>query len=91
MPRSPRRRSEQLAVEAREQRLLPGRGELPLRSLLEALPGALLVAEVPIGAQYPALSPVERARLVYRSTSSLLTGTAPNGVGPPGGGPFPEA
>jgi sugar phosphate isomerase/epimerase len=81
---------DQLAVEAREQRLLPGGGELPLRSLLEALPGALLVAEVPMGAQSPALSPAERARLVHRSTSALLTGTAPNGDGPPGG-PLPAA
>lgn len=64
---------ERLAAEAREQRRLPGRGELPLRALLAALPrGSVLAAEVPIGSQFPDLSPLERARLVYRSTSALL-------------------
>ena len=83
---------DRLAVEAREQRLLPGSGELPLRSLLEALPeGSPLVAEVPIGSWYPALSPLERALLVYRSTSALLAGTPPRGDVRPGGAPLSAA
>jgi sugar phosphate isomerase/epimerase len=76
---------ELLAVEAREQRLLCGRGELPLGSLLEALPGgALLVAEVPIGSQFPELSPLERAQLVYGSTAALLARAGSDGGGPRG-------
>lgn len=69
---------ELLAVEAREHRLLPGQGELPLASLLEALPvHSVLVAEAPIGSQHPALSPLERARLVHGSTLALLTSARP--------------
>lgn len=62
-----------LATEAREQRLLPGAGELPLTDLLAALPdGVPLASEVPNHALFSGLPPVERARLAYRATSALL-------------------
>lgn len=68
---------EALAAEARERRLLPGEGELPLPALLEAAPdGSPLVAEVPVGPPGVALPPLERARQVHRATSALLAGTA---------------
>jgi sugar phosphate isomerase/epimerase len=64
---------EQLAAEAREARLSPGEGDLPLRALLAALPdGSPLAAEVPFAQRRPDLTVLERARLVYRATSALL-------------------
>jgi sugar phosphate isomerase/epimerase len=62
-----------LATEAREHRLLPGGGELPLRDLLAALPDAVpLAAEVPNPRLFGALPAVDRARLIHRATSTLL-------------------
>ena len=62
-----------LADEAREGRLLPGQGELPLEALLVAMPpDALLACEVPLGARQAALSPQERARAVFTATTALL-------------------
>ncbi len=62
-----------LADEAREGRLLPGQGELPLEALLAAMPpDALLACEVPLGAAQAALSPQERARAVFTATTDVL-------------------
>ncbi|MSO96138.1 MAG: sugar phosphate isomerase/epimerase [Thermoleophilia bacterium] len=62
-----------LATEAREQRLLPGDGELPLRDLVQALPaGVSLAAEVPNRVCFAGMPPADRARLVYQATSALL-------------------
>ncbi len=62
-----------LADEAREGRLLPGRGGLPLEALLAAMPpDALLACEVPLGAAQAALSPQERARAVFTATMNVL-------------------
>lgn len=66
---------EELAGEARERRLLPGEGELPLPGLLAAFsPAAPLVAEVPVAPPASALSPLERAQRVYRAAAALLAG-----------------
>lgn len=62
----------QLATEARESRLPPGSGGLPLADLVAALPlDVLLAAEVPNQALFVGLSPVERALIAFRSTSAL--------------------
>jgi len=64
---------DRLATEAREQRLLPGDGELPLSDLLSALPdGVSLAAEVPNHSLFAGLPPADRARRAYRATSALL-------------------
>ena len=78
---------ERLAAEARESRLLPGRGELPLGALLDAMPAhTILAAEVPLAARVPAVPPHERARAIYEATVELLTAHRPvPDVDPPGG------
>jgi sugar phosphate isomerase/epimerase len=54
-----------LAEEARERRLLPGRGELPLAQLLAVYPANRPIdAEVPIGRDFPRLDALDRARLI---------------------------
>jgi sugar phosphate isomerase/epimerase len=69
--RPPRR--EDLADEAREQRLLPGKGELPLLELLRQVPSDLpIAAEVPLARQFPALSPAGRAALIADAMRALL-------------------
>lgn len=56
--------------EAREGRLPPGQGQLPLADLLAAMPkGVGVSVEMPYGA----LGSVERLALAYRATQSLLT------------------
>jgi sugar phosphate isomerase/epimerase len=66
---------ELLATEARERRLPPGSGELPLRDLLPAIP-----ADVPVAAEvrndtlFAGFPAVERARVAFRSTSGVLGG-----------------
>ncbi len=58
---------------ARGRRLPPGEGELPLRQLLDALPAGIpLAVEVPMTANAPALSPLQRARRVCQATNALL-------------------
>ena len=62
-----------LAEEARERRLPPGSGELPLHDLVAALPPDVRFAvEIPNELLFAGLSPVDRARVAFRSTSSLL-------------------
>lgn len=64
---------EGLAAEARERRLLPGEGELPLDALLAAVPeGSPLVAEIPVGHPGRTLTPLERAQRVHRATATLV-------------------
>jgi sugar phosphate isomerase/epimerase len=60
-----------LAVEAREGRLLPGDGALPLDALLAAMPGdAVWAGEVPMAGRH--LSPAERARAIFEATFRLV-------------------
>lgn len=61
---------EAIIAEAREGRLLPGSGALPLPALLNALPeGTALSCEVPLAEPLP---PAERARRAYRATAALF-------------------
>ena len=63
----------ELASEARERRLLPGDGELPLRDLVRALPaGVSLAAEVPNHVLFAGRAPADRARLAYEATAALF-------------------
>lgn len=68
-----------LGTEARERRLLPGAGDLPLRDILRLLPAQPLDAEVPIAARYPSATPLERARLIHAAMRTLVgeRGSAP--------------
>lgn len=62
----------ELRAEAREGRLFPGEGALPLSELLDALPeGIALGVEAPC-MQYANLSPVERGRLCGAATRAFL-------------------
>jgi sugar phosphate isomerase/epimerase len=62
-----------LATEARERRLLPGEGELPLADLLRALPpGTPLAAEVPLAGRFPDHSAAERAQRLFEATAALV-------------------
>jgi sugar phosphate isomerase/epimerase len=59
--------------EARTARLPPGEGQLPLRQLMEALPEATPIAvEVPMTRTAPDLTPLERARRVFRAAEVFL-------------------
>ena len=63
----------QIITEAREGRLPPGQGQLPLAELLAALPGAVAVSvEMPYGK----LGSVERLGLAYSSVAELLNSVA---------------
>lgn len=63
----------ELADEARQARLFPGEGELPLKEILGALPAGIPVGvEVPTGKSHPLLGDVERARLACATTRDLL-------------------
>jgi sugar phosphate isomerase/epimerase len=63
---------EEIRRQAREDRLMPGEGELDLSGLLAALP-----PDLPIGLEIPyarPMPPLERARLALAKTSALLLG-----------------
>jgi sugar phosphate isomerase/epimerase len=65
---------DQLVVEARTRRGLPGEGGLDLQGLLAALPADVpLGVEVPLAAAYPRLSPAERLTLLARATRNYLS------------------
>jgi sugar phosphate isomerase/epimerase len=65
--------ADELAFEARERRLLPGAGELPLKAILQAVgPGRSIDAEVPLGYAMPDLTPLERARRIHAATVRVL-------------------
>jgi sugar phosphate isomerase/epimerase len=62
-----------LVAEAREGRLFPGEGELPLHELLAALPADVpLSVEVPTGHSHPGLPAEARARRANETTRRLL-------------------
>jgi sugar phosphate isomerase/epimerase len=64
---------DQLAAEARTRRLLPGEGDLPLRTLLDALPPDIPFGiEIPLAAQYPQLGPGDRLSLLVNGTRDFL-------------------
>jgi sugar phosphate isomerase/epimerase len=59
--------------EARQGRLFPGEGELPLLEYLSALPREVcLSVEVPTGSSHPGLSPAERAARACAASRRLL-------------------
>jgi sugar phosphate isomerase/epimerase len=61
--------------EARSGRLPPGKGALPLRDLIDALPdGVALSVEVPLA---DGVDPEEHARTVFEATQNLLNAAAP--------------
>lgn len=67
---------DEIRRQAREDRLMPGEGELDLRGLLEALPPDLPISlEIPYARPMPAL---ERAKLAITTTRQFLTGLAPS-------------
>jgi len=67
-PREPPPAAE-LATEARTRRMLPGHGDLPLWSLIDALPADIPVGvELPIAGQFPHLDAPARMQLMVRST-----------------------
>lgn len=67
-----------LADEARQGRLIPGDGELPLADIMNALPAGIPVGvEVPGRATYPELRPWECAAKAATATRLLLAGWKP--------------
>jgi sugar phosphate isomerase/epimerase len=67
-----------IVEEAREGRLFPGEGELPLREVLAALPaGVAMSVEVPTGRSHPDLTTVQRAEGALVGTRSLLVECGP--------------
>jgi sugar phosphate isomerase/epimerase len=70
-PRSP---PEDLVREAREGRLFPGEGDLPLRAFLEAVGADVpMSVEVPTASSWPDLSPFERAARGRVASHRLLS------------------
>jgi sugar phosphate isomerase/epimerase len=62
-----------LAEEAREHRLLPGRGELPLLEILAAYPAHRPIdAEIPMRRALPTLGARDRARLIAEAMRDLF-------------------
>ncbi|MGA1287876.1 MAG: sugar phosphate isomerase/epimerase family protein [Rubrivivax sp.] len=69
-----------IVAEAREARLFPGEGGLPLRDLLDALPTGLpMGVEVPTARTWPGLSDLERASRAAQAARRLLQ--RPSAVG----------
>lgn len=67
-----------LQEEARHHRLMPGEGQLPVRSFLDAaadVPVSVEVQSDDLAARY---SPVERARLAMRTTQAVLDHSRPS-------------
>jgi sugar phosphate isomerase/epimerase len=61
--------ADQLVIEARTRRMLPGHGGLALWSLVDALPSDVPVGvELPIAGQFPGLDALARMQLMVRST-----------------------
>ncbi len=64
---------DQLVVEARTRRLMPGHGRLDLPALIDALPADIPYGlEVPLAGQFPDLHPGDRLALQVRETRKLL-------------------
>ena len=71
-----------IVEEAREARLFPGEGGLPLRALLDALPAGLPMAvEVPTARTRPGLTPLARATRAAEASRRLLAAWRPRGPG----------
>lgn len=71
---------DRLATEAREGRLLPSDGALPLQALLRALPPDVpLAAEVPLAPTYGTLDAPTRARRIHDATRRLIETTLGEG------------
>ena len=67
-----------IADEARQGRLFPGEGELPLTAFMNALPRGIPVGvEVPTGATHPELGPSERAAAACAASRRLLVSWQP--------------
>lgn len=67
-----------LADEARQGRLFPGEGQLPLGALMDALPRDISVgAEVPTASSHPGLAPQERAAKACATSRDLLKSWRP--------------
>ncbi|OUM03666.1 hypothetical protein A8M77_03875 [Variovorax sp. JS1663] len=68
-----------IVEEAREGRLFPGEGELPLAAFMDALPGGIAVSvEVPAARTHPALGPAECAAAACAASRRLLAGWRPS-------------
>ncbi|MDD1422615.1 sugar phosphate isomerase/epimerase [Dolichospermum sp. ST_sed1] len=68
-----------IVAEAREGRLFPGEGELPLKAFMDALPRDIPVGvEVPTGSTHPALGHAERAARACAATRELLASWQPS-------------
>ena len=64
--------------EARQGRLFPGEGRLPLAHFMDALPRDIAVGvEVPTGSSHPALAPLQRAALACAASRRLLESWRP--------------
>lgn len=67
---------DRLATEAREGRLLPGDGALPLQAFLRALPSTVLLsAEIPLATSYGVLDAPTRARRIHDAMRRLIETT----------------
>ena len=67
-----------LANEARENRLAPGDGELPLQAILEAAgPVAAIDAEVPLGGRHAGLPAAVKAARIHAATVRVLAASGP--------------
>jgi sugar phosphate isomerase/epimerase len=67
-----------LVDEAREGRLFPGEGDMPLQAFLAALPGDIPIGlEVPTGRTYPRLDAQQRAAAACSAGRALLAGWHP--------------
>jgi sugar phosphate isomerase/epimerase len=70
---APAQAPDDLVAEARTRRLLPGQGELDLKSLLDMLPDGLAYGiEVPLASQRPDLDSGARLALLVKSTRDYL-------------------
>jgi len=68
-----------IVAEAREGRLFPGEGELPLSAYMDALPRDIAVGvEVPTGGTHPELGGLERATRAATSAREVLKGWRPS-------------
>lgn len=62
-----------LMYEARNARLLPGKGMLPLDELMDSVPADLPIGvEVPLNLEFPSLTPLERCKLMVEATRAFL-------------------
>ena len=74
-----------LAEEARERRLLPGRGQLPLAELLKVYPAQRPIdAEIPMTRAFPDLDAADRARLIAAAMRECLQRLEPGPAGTAG-------